>query len=38
MTLILDVDMNVNVSIEAHKTYDKSFILMKKVIKKLFKI
>jgi hypothetical protein len=36
MTLILNVDMNVNVPIEAHETYDKSFILMKKVIKKIY--
>jgi len=28
MTLILDVDMNANVSIETHVTYDKPFILM----------
>jgi hypothetical protein len=28
MTLILGVDMNANVSIETHVTYDKPFILM----------
>jgi hypothetical protein len=27
MTLILDFDMNVSVSIETHVTYNKSFIL-----------
>jgi hypothetical protein len=27
MTLILGVDMNINVSIETHVTYDKPFIL-----------
>jgi hypothetical protein len=31
-TFILGVDMNANVSIEAHMTYDKPFILTEKVI------
>jgi hypothetical protein len=33
--LILGVNINANVSIEIHMTYDKPFIFMKKIIKKL---
>jgi hypothetical protein len=32
ITLILGVDMNASASIETHLTYNKPFILMKKVI------
>jgi hypothetical protein len=32
MTLILGIDMNTNVSIETHITYDKPFIFYRKLI------